>query len=436
MTDQQVSTRKTPKDRDSMGGCVVKVEEVFPRNPPKHHGDVLKTVSDVIAEGQSADAESSAGRRSRTKGGTKPTTISGIQNRPQPAKRPTPAVIRTTIPLSGVVTGASSRPETETSHSSLSSSLSSDSPSSSMVRDLPSSASGRIIPLRLLEKLGSGMDARVYSAKRIDRLGEQSDSVNVLFEESKEVALKITKKKGGKKDMGSCERVLSEAKILQQLRHPNIVKLYQVIDTEATVILVLEKALGDLVPYVRRHGHVHERVARRWAFQMISAMDYTHRRGYIHGDLKPDNILLRTDNSVCITDWAFSKRFDDPTIHSDFRGSANYSPPEYFTQEWGMSKQSDVWCMGATIYAVVTGTLPFAGLHEDKDLRYSVLHKRLEFPGDDVVRISTQCKELVGCMLRKNRTERLSMGEYLECEWLSEEKAIHDDFEFMRTPVV
>jgi serine/threonine-protein kinase RIO1 len=415
-----------------MGGCVAKVEEVFPKDPPKHHGDLVKTISAVIVESKSGSAISSEGNRPHARRRTEPRIVVasvGANPMSQPHRK-TSCVVKTTVPLSDAPNAAPNTPETETSHSSPS--TSSESLSSSIVNGLSPTISGRIIPLRLVEKLGSGMDAKVYSARRVDRQ-EQGESVKVLFQESNDVALKITRKeKNGKKDKGSCERVLSEASILQTLRHPNIVKIYQVIETDVSVILVLEKALGDLVPQVAKNGPITERVAKRWTFQIISAMTYAHKMGYIHGDLKPDNILLRPDNSVCITDWAFSKRSDDPTLCSDFHGSLNYCPPELLLEQWGKSKPGDVWSMGATIYSLVTGRLPFGRVEEEEGARRRLVHAHLGFPPSGVLMISDDCKLLIRCMMRKDRSERPKMGECLDFEWLSGEKRLYNDFEAVK----
>lgn len=419
-----------------MGGCVRKAEDVFPKNPPKNHGDIVATISDlivtkeVVPSGPSLFLEETKSTRSipRRRTGS---VVAVSDGRPQAPTQPRGSCIVRVVPLSEIQSNLPSAPETCTSHSSSPPSSSSDSVDSS-ISVLSPTLSGKVIPLRLVEKLGSGIDAKVYSARRLDRV-DHTGAVKVLFQESNDVALKITRKGAKKKD--SFDRVTEEAKVLQILRHPNIVRLYQVIDTENSIILVLEKAIGDLVPYVQKNGPIKESIAKRWAFQLITAMDYAHTVGYVHGDLKPDNILLRADHSVCVTDWAFARSIYDPGLRYDYNGSENYSPPEYFTRAWGKSREADVWSLGATIYSLLTAKLPF-GVVTQSTNQHKVIHGYIQFPPDEEVHLSDECKSFIRSMMLKNRQERSIMRNYLAMEWLSSEKSLYDDFTALRMHLV
>lgn len=469
-----------------MGACVAKAEEVFPKRPPKGHGDPVTTVASVISESTSKSCghdedegqdEDEDGRR-----GGVVASISGLtedvrrgraaaegadderqqqqhqdqQDRGRDAdnaiKRLRLAVAQEVWPCRIMMVpldrpagapaqGVPAVPSTETSHSSSS--------VSEGVKTLSPSVSGTVVPLRIVEKIGSGFEAKVYSARRItdsalDRLDDSgevtaegatdgprpsspaagsSKHLNATYGASRDVALKIVKKS----DPRASARCRHESVLLTKLRHPNIIRLHQVIETRHNLCLVIEKALGDIVKCVEKTGPVPEHVLRRWTFQLLSAMDYAHSRHVIHGDLKPDNILLRLDGTVAIGDWAFGKdlSMQGASAGGDFDGSENYSPPEMLLGIQGKSFAADVWSLGASIYAMACSRLPFGLVRTTADI-YRVHIQPLVFPSQP--RTSVEFRTMVLTMMLKNPSERGSMRSFMTCEWLASENQVQCAF--------
>lgn len=97
---------------------------------------------------------------------------------------------------------------------------------------------------------------------------------------------------------------------MKQLDHPNIVKLYQVMETDQTLYLVMEYASGgEVFDYLVAHGRMKEKEARAKFRQIVSAVQYLHSKSVIHRDLKAENLLLDADMNIKIADFGFSNQF-------------------------------------------------------------------------------------------------------------------------------
>ena len=136
-------------------------------------------------------------------------------------------------------------------------------------------------------------------------------------------------------------RVQLEVDYMRMLRHPHIIKLYEVISTPTDIIIVLEYAGGELFKYIVDHGKMPEQQARRFFQQMISGIDYSHRLKIVHRDLKPENILCSTDDKqVYLADFGLATR----SVRSSTFGCGStfyMSPgkPPFATRSPGMALQ-------------------------------------------------------------------------------------------------
>lgn len=118
---------------------------------------------------------------------------------------------------------------------------------------------------------------------------------------------------------------------MKMLDHPNIVKLYQVIETEKTLYLVMEYASGgEVFDYLVSHGRMKEKEARAKFRQIVSAVQYCHQKRIIHRDLKAENLLLDSEMNIKIADFGFSNEFVPGEKLDTFCGSPPYAAPELF----------------------------------------------------------------------------------------------------------
>lgn len=151
---------------------------------------------------------------------------------------------------------------------------------------------------RLLKTIGKGNFARVMLARHMPT--------------NSEVAIKIIDKT--QLNTNSLEKLFREVSIMKLLNHPNIVKLFEVIETEKTLYLVMEYVSnGEVFEYLVKNGRMKENIARQKFRQIVSAVQYLHSKNIIHRDLKAENLLLDHNLDVKIVDFGFSNMFVEGT---------------------------------------------------------------------------------------------------------------------------
>lgn len=147
---------------------------------------------------------------------------------------------------------------------------------------------------RLVKTIGKGNFARVMLARHIPT--------------NSEVAIKIIDKT--QLNPNSLEKLFREVAIMKKLNHPNIVKLFEVIETDKTLYLVMEYINnGEVFEYLVKNGRMKENIARQKFRQIVSAVQYLHSKNIIHRDLKAENLLLDANLDVKIVDFGFSNEF-------------------------------------------------------------------------------------------------------------------------------
>ena len=160
-------------------------------------------------------------------------------------------------------------------------------------------------------------------------------------------------------------RVRREFEYMRTLRHPHIIKLYEVISTPTDIIFVLEYAGGELFNYIVANGRMPEPRVRRFFQQIISGIEYSHRLKIVHRDLKPENVLLDDDLNVKIADFGLSNEISDGDFLTTSCGSPNYAAPEVIRGGVYAGPEIDVWSSGVILYVMLCGRLPF----EDDDVQ-------------------------------------------------------------------
>ncbi|XAO25315.1 hypothetical protein I312_104137 [Cryptococcus bacillisporus CA1280] len=179
-----------------------------------------------------------------------------------------------------------------------------------------------------------------------------------------QVALKlINRSKITTPDMNA--RVKREIQYLKVLRHPHIIKLYEVITTPTDVIMVMEYAGEELFNYIVQKGKhgMTEDEARRFFQQMISAIEYCHKHHIVHRDLKPENLFLDSRRNIKIGDFGLSNLMTDGDFLKTSCGSPNYAAPEVISGKLYSGPEIDVWSAGVIMFVLLCGKLPFDDEH-------------------------------------------------------------------------
>lgn len=206
-----------------------------------------------------------------------------------------------------------------------------------------------------------------------------------------------------------------EVRIMKILNHPNIVKLFEVIETEKTLYLIMEYASGgEVFDYLVAHGRMKEKEARAKFRQIVSAVQYCHQKRIVHRDLKAENLLLDADMNIKIADFGFSNEFTVGSKLDTFCGSPPYAAPELFQGKKYDGPEVDVWSLGVILYTLVSGSLPFDGQNL-KELRERVLRGKYRIP----FYMSTDCENLLKRFLVLNPVKRGTLEQIMKDRWIN-----------------
>ncbi|XP_038834646.1 serine/threonine-protein kinase MARK1-like isoform X2 [Salvelinus namaycush] len=233
---------------------------------------------------------------------------------------------------------------------------------------------------RLLKTIGKGNFAKVKLARHILT--------------GREVAVKIIDKT--QLNPTSLQKLFREVRIMKILNHPNIVKLFEVIETEKTLYLIMEYASGgEVFDYLVAHGRMKEKEARAKFRQA-------------------ENLLLDADMNIKIADFGFSNEFTLGSKLDTFCGSPPYAAPELFQGKKYDGPEVDVWSLGVILYTLVSGSLPFDGQNL-KELRERVLRGKYRIP----FYMSTDCENLLKKLLVLNPGKRSSLEQIMRDRWMN-----------------
>ncbi|MCR4620648.1 MAG: protein kinase [Clostridiales bacterium] len=203
----------------------------------------------------------------------------------------------------------------------------------------------------IISTIGTGGMSVVYKAK-----DEKTGRI---------VALKILKDEY-RKDADFIKRFRHEATAAQSLNHPNIVKLYTVGSDQDTQYITMEYINGrTLSDIIHKDGPLSESRCVRYAVKILDALSHAHKKGIVHRDIKPDNILIDENDNVKVADFgiarmAGSKEGTVTTNSNIVVGSVHYVSPEQ-AQFNEADARSDIYSMGIVLYEMLTGTVPFDG---------------------------------------------------------------------------
>ena len=205
----------------------------------------------------------------------------------------------------------------------------------------------------LLEEIARGGMGIVYKArqKSLDRV----------------VALKLLLF-GSQASPEFAKRFRAEAVLAASLQHPNIVAIHEVGTHEGQQFFVMDYVAGPSLARVisdSRFQISNFRQSVRWVKTVAEAIHYAHERGILHRDLKPSNVLIDANDQPRVTDFGLARRLEGDsqvTLTGQVLGSPNYIPPEQALGKRGkVSRQSDVYALGAMLYHLLTGRPPFQG---------------------------------------------------------------------------
>uniref|UniRef100_A0A5B6YU04 non-specific serine/threonine protein kinase n=2 Tax=Davidia involucrata TaxID=16924 RepID=A0A5B6YU04_DAVIN len=211
--------------------------------------------------------------------------------------------------------------------------------------------------------------------------------------------------------------VLREVLIMKMLVHPNIVNLIEVIDDPTTdhFYMVLEYVEGKWVcEGSGPPGGLGENTARKYLRDIVSGLMYLHAHNIVHGDIKPDNLLVTGTGTVKIGDFSVSQVFEDD--NDELRrspGTPVFTAPECCLGLTYHGKAADTWAVGVTLYCMVLGKYPFLG-DTLQDTYDKIVNNPLSLPDG----MNPLLRNLLEGLLCKEPRQRLTLKAVAEHDWV------------------
>lgn len=226
------------------------------------------------------------------------------------------------------------------------------------------------------------------------------------------VAIKIINKKLIKSQKIS-SKIQREIRLMKYFNHPNMIKLYQVLDTAQNIFVVMEYVPGgELFEMVNEAGGFEPGLARKYFRQIIDGVEYCHQNLVAHRDLKLENILIDEKGSVKIVDFGLSNFMKDGIFLKTSCGSLHYAAPEIVLGKAYTGAEIDIWSCGVILYAMLTGSLPFED--DDKAVIVDKITKGAYVMPEGLER---EAKDLVSKLLKVNPLDRISILEIKRHPW-------------------
>ena len=250
-------------------------------------------------------------------------------------------------------------------------------------------------------------------------------------------------KKVSKINVINIEKFKNEISILSKADHPNIVKLYEIYESNRSLYLIMELCKGGellkkITERAKKKNMYTEKDAAEIIQQIVSGIGYCHNNGICHRDLKPENLLYLNDddeknNPLKIIDFGLSKHFKISKLSSRV-GSVYYVSPEVL--EHSYTEKCDVWSCGVLLYLLLSGKLPFSG-PDEAEIFEKIKSCKYEMNNDVWKNISDEAKDLIRHMLVRE-DERYTTKEVLSHPWFKnvinyKDKNINIDYNVFKT---
>ncbi len=211
-----------------------------------------------------------------------------------------------------------------------------------------------------------------------------------------------------------------EIEILRKISHPNITNIFEIFEDSKKYYIIMEFLEGgELFDAITSIGSFSEESACQIMKQILSAIFYLHSSNIVHRDLKPENIMLlqkpQNDNyHIKLIDFGTAKEFKPGKKMCKFIGTSYYIAPEVLKERY--DEKCDVWSCGIILYILLYGYPPFNG-NTNVEIFQAIQNQNPIFTGEEWEDITSEAKDLIKLMLKKNPNERWSAEQCLKHKW-------------------
>ena len=213
---------------------------------------------------------------------------------------------------------------------------------------------------KILNKIGQGGMSVVYQA--------MNETPN------KQWAIKEVRKDGVQNFEVVKQGLIAETEMLKKLSHPNLPSIIEVIDGDGTFLIVMDYIEGrHLESVVKEYGAQRQEDVIEWAKQLCDVLSYLHSRKppIIYRDMKPSNVMLKPDGKVMLIDFGTAREFKENSVaDTTCLGTQGYAAPEQYGGHGQTDTRTDIYCLGATLYHLLTGHNPSEPPYEMYPIRY------------------------------------------------------------------
>ena len=213
---------------------------------------------------------------------------------------------------------------------------------------------------KILNKIGQGGMSVVYLA-----MNERAN---------KQWAIKEVRKDGVQNFEVVKQGLIAETEMLKKLSHPNLPSIIDVIDGDGTFLIVMDYIEGrHLESVAKEYGAQSQEDVIEWAKQLCDVLSYLHSRKppIIYRDMKPSNVMLKPDGKVMLIDFGTAREFKENSVaDTTCLGTQGYAAPEQYGGHGQTDARTDIYCLGATLYHLLTGHNPSEPPYEMYPIRY------------------------------------------------------------------
>ncbi|KAK8876002.1 hypothetical protein M9Y10_006185 [Tritrichomonas musculus] len=221
-------------------------------------------------------------------------------------------------------------------------------------------------------------------------------------------------------------RIINEIVIMNELDHPNIIKMEDYFQYKEYICIVTDyKPLSSLHSFIIKEypNGIPERKCKQMFKKMLEAVKYLHEMNIWHRDVKPDNFLIEDSNpenpKILLTDFGFARRFNQDELSEEYIGTPEFCPPEMYNAI-PYNNKVDIYSLGVTLFVMLTARYPVPSAKNAPSRCKELIRKgRLNYQLLDQKFISSEAIDLIKSMCTLDYTDRMTANEALDHPWFN-----------------